>query len=653
MLRFPWIMLLVTAFAACAGTSSSKTAEEDVQFVLDMFQLEDVGDAAPMPDLPGADLPAPPDLADAIPALDGAADGASEEDGLPAEELPVPPPDVPLSDAAPDGDGGSGILDSDQDGDPDETDCAPLDDSIYHGAPEACDLVDSDCDGSLLDEFACVVGAEESQACGNCGSQTRTCSATCQWGEWGVCTTEAICAPGQVDTQTEACGNCGTRSRTRTCTDGCAWGTWGAWSDCSGQGICAPGATESVGCGNCGTQTRTCSAACSWGSYGSCTGQGPCSPGETTSSGCSSCAKKTCNNSCQWGGCVTNPGYADDCCFQWSGSGTLHAAVNAHSCVEVQAGTFVVNEPVIVPANHIIRGKGKSKTTITVPQATWPFTPFEAVIGTFYQGIKVSDLTIDGKGVATYAMGATGMEIDSCVMKNLRCSAIGAAAPGMIVRNSEMFHIAHTTNVPGKGNVNCATLPPGVELGAAIYSEGKADNWAPIIENNIIHDIYGPALDVNGAWGGTFKNNEVYDIYGWSAIGLYGASYWTITGNTINMAYQAWTNVAHPYCEGGPGGKQSAAIWLCQDEGAAVGLTTNYNKITNNTSISFYGILAIGADELNAWDAPRMNTFTGNNVFGSMVGCADDFKPGQWFDEDNVWSNNNCGGTPNTPPIFF
>jgi hypothetical protein len=44
--------------------------------------------------------------------------------------------------------------DDDNDGDPDSSDCNDANASIYHYAPEACDWVDSDCDGSLVDGFA-------------------------------------------------------------------------------------------------------------------------------------------------------------------------------------------------------------------------------------------------------------------------------------------------------------------------------------------------------------------------------------------------------------------------------------------------------------------------------------------------------------------
>jgi hypothetical protein len=48
--------------------------------------------------------------------------------------------------------------DSDGDGDGDITDCAPFDPAVHAGAAEACDDVDSDCDGSLADDFADLDG---------------------------------------------------------------------------------------------------------------------------------------------------------------------------------------------------------------------------------------------------------------------------------------------------------------------------------------------------------------------------------------------------------------------------------------------------------------------------------------------------------------
>jgi hypothetical protein len=44
-------------------------------------------------------------------------------------------------------------LDRDGDGDPDAVDCDPEDPTVFHGAEEFCDSQDSDCDGSVVDEF--------------------------------------------------------------------------------------------------------------------------------------------------------------------------------------------------------------------------------------------------------------------------------------------------------------------------------------------------------------------------------------------------------------------------------------------------------------------------------------------------------------------
>ena len=54
-----------------------------------------------------------------------------------------------------DTDGTPDCVDDNDDGDPfpDDLDCAPLDAGIYAGATELCDAVDSDCDGTLVDDF--------------------------------------------------------------------------------------------------------------------------------------------------------------------------------------------------------------------------------------------------------------------------------------------------------------------------------------------------------------------------------------------------------------------------------------------------------------------------------------------------------------------
>ncbi len=141
-----------------------------------------------------------------------------------------------------------------------ESMCVP---SCPPAPPESCNGKDDDCNGQTDETFTCVPGQQQSQSCGNCGTQFRTCTSSCQWGTWGAC---------------------------------------------QGEGVCTPGQQQSQSCGNCGTQGRTCTSSCQWGTWGACQGEGVCTPTQTTQSGCDVCAQKVCQNNCQWSGCQLLPG---------------------------------------------------------------------------------------------------------------------------------------------------------------------------------------------------------------------------------------------------------------------------------------------------------------------------------------------------------
>jgi hypothetical protein len=350
-------------------------------------------------------------------------------------------------------------------------------------------------------------------------------------------------------------------------------------------------------------------------------------------------------------------GFTADGCFKWSGDGALQSAVNAHACVEVQPGTYTLTSGVVMPPGHTLRGVSAAQSVLKASQSQWTFHCCDSMIsegaGSEQNPFKVQKLTLDGAGVATYNVCCRGYVVDDSVLRRSRCSAIGAAGTNVTAKNNQMLESAQPTNVPGKGTVSCATGGfGGVAEGAAIYSEAKAASLGTVIDGNVIKQSFGPALDVNGAWGGVFKNNTVAENTAWAAVSLYGASNWLIENNQISHPANQPPQPYHPYCATGPAGGHSAGIFLCQDTDVS-NLVTNGNKIVGNKSSSFYGILSVGADELKPYFAPRNNTFQNNDVFGSSYGCADDFKPGQWQSDGNVWSGNNCAGSPNTGPGYF
>jgi hypothetical protein len=228
--------------------------------------------------------------------------------------------------------------------------CAP-------GATEKCGTNGTHACGGNCQWGACgsqVCAGAPSAACGNCGSQTRTCdSITAKWSDFSACAMEGACKPnatracgssgaqvcggncqwdatcgGQMcsGAPTQACGNCGAQTRACDMTTG----KWSDWTACLGSGSCAPKQTRSCGaggtqtcgdncqwnpecvgqtcagamtqtCGMCGTQSRTCdSGSGKWSDWGACGNQGACAPGATAACGANMTGTKSCGINCQW-----------------------------------------------------------------------------------------------------------------------------------------------------------------------------------------------------------------------------------------------------------------------------------------------------------------------------------------------------------------
>lgn len=348
-------------------------------------------------------------------------------------------------------------------------------------------------------------------------------------------------------------------------------------------------------------------------------------------------------------------------CYEWNNQESLQTVVDTNvTCINIAPGTYEMADEITVRSHTTvtINGNGavfKAVRPVVAAGLTsdkWVEAPISANRSMFRSALAttliMNNATLDGSNIVSYLGTAKNdssvFKFDKMTFKNGACSAIGIFSPGNSLTNSTLTHNGH----------NCKVFS-GIPEAAAIYLEKQTNGYyfSPVITGNAITDSFGPALDNNGVWGGTFSNNKVSGNTEWAAVSLYGASYWKITGNTISHPPTTAVQKYHPYCQPKSAaiGNRSAAIFLCQDTEEGNYLT-NYNTIDSNSVSGGYGILLVGADEVKPYITPRLNKITNNSVLGSLYGCADDLKKNQWHDS-NTWTNNNCLGKPNTAPATF
>jgi parallel beta-helix repeat protein len=314
--------------------------------------------------------------------------------------------------------------------------------------------------------------------------------------------------------------------------------------------------------------------------------------------------------------------------------------------VRLRPGTYTLDAPIFMPPDRTLRGDaGKRASTVLQPSDSFPRwgDPVESTMirTSSAPGRRtIAHLFLYGADRVVRGICCEDLVVDDVMSWNFQCDGIVLQQNARITRSDVAWNAIRA---------ECPAVPDGG--GSGIYMEvkpGTAGHGDITLSDNVVHDNNGMGIDINSVYDGQLLRNHVHGNTGPAGIGLYEASRWHIEGNVITHAGSI--SAYHPACAGGPIGAQAAAIKLCQDGG---GRSATNNVITDNRLSGPYGVLSIGNDELAAYELPRANDITNNDVTGSTFGCADDFHPGQWFEDDDYWDGNNCAGSPNTGPAYF
>ncbi len=185
--------------------------------------------------------------------------------------------------------------------------CGSVSNIVQCGADLVSDSLLTVCFEQVCDSGTCVGVCAPSEpnvvACGNCGTDTQTCTTSGMW-QTGGCKGEGVCA----SQATQACNTYGTQG----CGPACAWGT----CTCAAPPVCVPGTTQCSGPG-----VETCDACGQWSPPVTCGGATP---------------------SCSQGACLTPPAAPVSC--QSPGTGVTNCGASGKdSCCtspEIPASTF-------------------------------------------------------------------------------------------------------------------------------------------------------------------------------------------------------------------------------------------------------------------------------------------------------------------------